>query len=144
MIRNLYKKNHKPIIVRITSYLYNFSKVSMANSSSNNSITPFAVCYVTAPDENIAKKLSHEIVEKQLAACVNIVPSITSVYSWEGKINEDSETLLIIKTRKSRVDDLSEYIRNNHPYSVAEVISVPIENGNRPYLDWIGKSLPEN
>lgn len=122
-----------------TNFLYTFSKASMATSST----TPFAVCYVTAPDETIAKKLAHEIIEKQLAACVNVVPSITSVYSWEGKINEDSEVLLIVKTRKTRVDALSEFIRSNHPYSVAEVISVPIENGNPPYLDWIGKSVPE-
>lgn len=125
---------------RLTSHLYNCSKATMATSSTNNL---FAACYVTAPDENIAKKLAHEIVEKQLAACVNIVPSITSVYSWEGKINEDSEVLLIIKTRKSRVDDLAEFIRKNHPYSVAEVISIPIENGNPPYLEWIGKTVPE-
>ncbi|XP_063707276.1 protein CutA homolog isoform X3 [Culicoides brevitarsis] len=106
-------------------------------------MTPYAVCYVTAPDETIAKKLSHEIITKQLAACVNIVPQITSVYAWEGKINEDAEVMLVIKTKKSRVDDLSEFIRANHPYSVAEVISMPIENGNPPYLDWIGKTVPE-
>ncbi|XP_063707274.1 protein CutA homolog isoform X1 [Culicoides brevitarsis] len=115
----------------------------LVKNQSSSKMTPYAVCYVTAPDETIAKKLSHEIITKQLAACVNIVPQITSVYAWEGKINEDAEVMLVIKTKKSRVDDLSEFIRANHPYSVAEVISMPIENGNPPYLDWIGKTVPE-
>uniref|UniRef100_A0A336MD55 CSON015526 protein n=1 Tax=Culicoides sonorensis TaxID=179676 RepID=A0A336MD55_CULSO len=118
-------------------------KTMASSSSSTNNATLFAACYVTVPDENIAKKLAHGIVEKKLAACVNIIPSITSVYSWEGKINEDSEMLLMIKTRKSRVDELSEYVRNNHPYTTAEVISVAIENGNPPYLDWIANTVPE-
>lgn len=126
--------------VRITSHLNFCCSQSMATSSETSL---FAVCYVTAPDEKIAKNLAHGIVGKQFAACVNIIPAITSVYSWEGKINEDSEVMMIIKTRRSRVDDLSKFIRDNHPYSVAEVISVPIENGNAPYLDWIGKTVPE-
>lgn len=102
-----------------------------------------AAVFVTAPDEIIAKKIAHGLVEQKLAACVNIIPQITSIYSWEGKINEDSEILLMIKTRASRVDDLSKFVRENHPYSVAEVIAVNIENGNPPYLEWISKTVPK-
>jgi periplasmic divalent cation tolerance protein len=80
------------------------------------------------------------MVEKKIAACVNIIPRITSIYSWEGKINEDSEILMMIKTQTTRVDELTKYIRENHPYSVAEVISTPIENGNNLYLKWIEES----
>jgi periplasmic divalent cation tolerance protein len=65
------------------------------------------------------------------------------VYEWEGKINEDSEVLLMMKTRTSRVDDLTKYVREHHPYSVAEVISTSIENGNLPYLKWINDVVPE-
>ncbi|XP_063707275.1 protein CutA homolog isoform X2 [Culicoides brevitarsis] len=126
-----------------STFSSNFARITRRSLCSSSKMTPYAVCYVTAPDETIAKKLSHEIITKQLAACVNIVPQITSVYAWEGKINEDAEVMLVIKTKKSRVDDLSEFIRANHPYSVAEVISMPIENGNPPYLDWIGKTVPE-
>lgn len=137
LLSSIFHKNHLQINLRLNTSSY----CSRTMATSSNDL--FAACYVTAPDENIAKKLAHGIVEKQLAACVNIIPSITSVYVWEGKINEDPEVLLMIKTRKSRVDDLAAFIRQNHPYSTAEVISVPIENGNPPYLEWLGKTVPE-
>lgn len=99
---------------------------------------------MTVPNDEVAKKLAHGIVSNKLAACVNIIPPITSVYEWEGKINEDSELLLMIKTRSGRVEDLVKFVRENHPYSVAEVISTPIEKGNLPYLKWIHDTVPEN
>lgn len=102
-----------------------------------------SIAYITFPDETVAKKVSHDAVTKKLAACANIIPGITSIYEWEGTINSDPEVLVMMKTRTSKVDELSRFIRENHPYSVAEVITVPIENGNPPYLDWITKSIPE-
>ncbi|XP_023706714.1 protein CutA homolog isoform X2 [Cryptotermes secundus] len=102
-----------------------------------------SVAYVTAPSEDVAKKLAHGIVANKLAACINVIPKITSIYEWKGEINEDSEVLMMIKTRTSRVDELAEYVRSNHPYEVSEVISLPIENGNPPYLDWIGETVPK-
>ncbi|XP_017783441.1 PREDICTED: protein CutA homolog [Nicrophorus vespilloides] len=101
-----------------------------------------SVAYVTVPDEAVAKKLAHGIVQENLAACVNIIPKITSVYLWKGEINEDSELLLMIKTRTAKVDELTTYVRKNHPYEVCEVISTPIQNGNPPYLNWIGDIVP--
>ncbi|KAM9491766.1 protein CutA homolog isoform 1-T1 [Salvelinus alpinus] len=102
-----------------------------------------SAAFVTCPNEQVAKDLARGIVEKKLAACVNIVPKITSVYEWQGKIQEDSEVLLMIKTRSSKVASLAEYVRSNHPYEVAEVISLPIEQGNPPYLKWLGDVVPE-
>ncbi|PSN44404.1 Protein CutA [Blattella germanica] len=102
-----------------------------------------SVAYVTAPNEEVAKKLAHGIVTNKLAACVNIIPKITSVYEWKGEINEDAEVLMMIKTRSSRIDELSQYMRSNHPYEVAEVIALPIENGNPPYLDWLSEVVPK-
>lgn len=102
-----------------------------------------SVAFVTVPDDKIAKKLAKGIIEQKLAACVNIIPNIQSIYMWEGKINEDSEYLMMIKTRTSRIDELSKWVRDNHPYSVAEVITLPIENGNLPYMKWLSESVPD-
>ncbi|CAL1536718.1 unnamed protein product [Lymnaea stagnalis] len=98
-----------------------------------------SMAFVAVPNIDVAKKLAGEIVKNKLAACVNIVPQVTSIYEWKGKIQEDSELLLMIKTLTSKVDDLSEFVRKNHPYEVAEVISAPIDNGNPPYLEWLSK-----
>ncbi|XP_016949105.1 protein CutA homolog [Drosophila biarmipes] len=102
-----------------------------------------AVAFVTTPDRESARKLARSIIDQKLAACVNIVPHIESIYLWEGKVTEDNEYLMVVKTRTSRIDELSKFVRENHPYSVAEVISLPIQNGNPPYLDWIAQSVPE-
>lgn len=101
-----------------------------------------SVAYVTVPNEEVAKNLAHGLVRGKLAACVNIIPKITSIYEWKDEINEDSELLLMIKTRTSRVGELIQYVRSHHPYEVCEVISLPIENGNEPYLKWISDIVP--
>ncbi|KAJ8943441.1 hypothetical protein NQ318_015721 [Aromia moschata] len=103
-----------------------------------------SVAYVTAPNEEVAKKIGHGLVSNKLAACVNIVPKITSIYEWEGKINEDSEVLMMIKTRTSKVNQLTSYVKANHPYTVCEVISLPIQNGNDAYLKWISDIVPSH
>lgn len=123
--------------------VYRYSTRSMSTTSPTNSYKPgtHSAAFVTAPDETVAKTLAHGLVTNKLAACVNIVPKIVSIYEWEGKINEDSEVLMMIKTTSSKVDEISKYIRENHPYTVAEVISFPIENGNPPYLEWITNVL---
>ncbi|XP_015456200.1 protein CutA homolog isoform X3 [Astyanax mexicanus] len=115
-----------------------FSMASEAYSTGMHS-----AAFVTCPNETVAKDLARGIVEKKLAACVNILPKITSVYEWQGKIEEDNELLLMIKTRTTKIPALAEYVRSNHPYEVAEVISFPIDQGNPPYLKWIGDAVPE-
>ncbi|KAL8566817.1 hypothetical protein ACOMHN_052215 [Nucella lapillus] len=96
-----------------------------------------SMAFVTVPSMDVAKKLAHGLVKEKLVACVNIIPGITSVYEWENKVEEDGELLLMMKTMTDKVDEVSKYVRNNHPYDVAEVISSKIENGNPPYLKWI-------
>ncbi|XP_055324031.1 protein CutA homolog [Sitodiplosis mosellana] len=113
----------------------------MSSTSSSYTAGASSICYVTTPNEESAKKLAGDLVSSKLAACVNILPNIQSVYEWEGKINEDLEYLLMIKTTTENVQELTTYVRENHPYSVAEVISVKIESGNPPYLDWIAKNV---
>ncbi|XP_066521462.1 protein CutA homolog isoform X2 [Hoplias malabaricus] len=115
-----------------------FSMASEGYSSGTHS-----AAFVTCPNDTVGKELARGIVERKLAACVNILPQITSVYTWQGKIEEDNEVLLMIKTRTTKIPALAEYVRSNHPYEVAEVISLPIDQGNPPYLKWIGNIVPE-
>merc|ERR1712242_579707 len=106
-------------------------------------VEPYSMAFVTAPNKDVAKSLAGGLVEKKLAACVNVIPGIISVYEWEGKIENDDEVLMMIKTRTSRIPELTDYVKTNHPYDVAEVITTSIEQGNQPYLDWLGKIVPE-
>eukprot|EP00455_Lapot_gusevi_P054797 TRINITY_DN884_c0_g1_i1.p1 TRINITY_DN884_c0_g1~~TRINITY_DN884_c0_g1_i1.p1 ORF type:complete len:121 (+),score=12.64 TRINITY_DN884_c0_g1_i1:93-455(+) len=113
----------------------------MSAEASNG--TDCSVCWVTVPSLEVGKRLAQGLVQNQLAACVNIIPGLTSVYSWEGKIQEDSELLLMIKTQTRLVPDLTAFVtnkNNGHTYDVPEVISVPIAQGHIPYLNWIKSS----
>lgn len=98
------------------------------------------VAFVTCPPDK-AEGIATSIVEGRLAACVNIVPGITSVYTWEGVVNKDSETLLIIKTNRRFYDAFETKIKELHPYDVPEIICVPIELGSKAYLSWLNQSI---
>ena len=87
--------------------------------------------------------MAESIVKEKLAACVNRVPGIESVYQWKGEIQTDAEELLIIKTRQSLLQALTEHVKANHEYDVPEVISLPITGGNLKYLEWIKESTRE-
>lgn len=91
----------------------------------------------TCPDRDTATALAEALVNGGLAACVNIVPAVESVYRWQGKIQHDEELLLIIKARNDRFDAISQLIRDRHPYELPEIIAVPINTGLSDYLAWI-------
>ena len=91
----------------------------------------------TVPDEACASALAERMVSERLAACVNIVPGITSVYLWEGKIVSDSERLLLIKTTRRCYSRLEALILQRHPYDLPEIIVLPIQQGHADYLKWI-------
>ncbi|XP_056371996.1 protein CutA homolog [Oenanthe melanoleuca] len=102
-----------------------------------------SAAFVTCPNLSVATELARALVQHRLAACVNIVPGVTSVYTWQGKLEEDSEVLLMIKTRSSRVPALSDFVRSRHPYEVPEVVALPVAQGNPPYLRWVLEAVPE-
>lgn len=98
------------------------------------------VVFITAP-RGEGEKIAGHIVEKRLAACVNIVRGIESIYWWEGKVEKDEEELLIVKTRGNILDKLIEEVKKVHPYKVPEIIAIPITAGNRDYLEWIEREV---
>ncbi|KAM6993416.1 divalent-cation tolerance protein CutA-like [Passerculus sandwichensis] len=101
-----------------------------------------SAAFVTCPNLSVATELARSLVQRRLAACVNVIPGVTSVYTWQGKLEEDSEVLLMIKTRSSRVPALSDFVRSHHPYEVPEVVALPVAQGNPPYLRWVRDSVP--
>jgi len=94
----------------------------------------------TAANQEEAEKIAQELVEKKMAACVNVF-DIASIYWWEGKIDRGTEALGIIKTRKDLIEKIIEEIKANHSYECPEVIAIPIIAGSKEYLDWIDDSV---
>lgn len=97
----------------------------------------FIVILVTASSEEEAKKIAQSLVDKRLAACVNIIKDVQSVFRWKGKISDEKELLLIIKTRKKLYKNVEEEVKRLHSYEVPEVIALPIVLGSMDYLYWI-------
>jgi periplasmic divalent cation tolerance protein len=88
-----------------------------------------------------AKKIAYTLVERQLAACVNIIPEISSIYRWKGKVEEAEEYLLLIKTTAEAFPSLCEAIQQLHPYEVPECLALNIDGGSENYLSWISDSV---
>lgn len=100
----------------------------------------YYVVFITCPVDK-GEELANFIVENKLGACVNIVDSVKSVYWWQGNIERDKESLLVVKTSKEKFPQLVERVKEVHPYTVPEIIALPIEVGNEDYLKWIDESL---
>jgi len=100
-------------------------------------MSDFIVVFVTSGSEEEALKIGRTLVEEGLAACANIVSPIRSIYRWEGKIWDEKEWLLIIKTQRSKFEDLAKRVKSLHSYSVPEIIALPITDGSPSYLKWI-------
>ena len=101
------------------------------------------VILCTVPNEKTAEKIARSVVERKLAACVNIIPQLRSIYSWQGKIEDDRELLLVIKTSHERYDALESAIVELHPYDTPEVLLLPIAKGLNKYLDWLSAQITE-
>jgi periplasmic divalent cation tolerance protein len=100
-------------------------------------MSEFIVALVTCGSEEEALKIAHALVENHLAACVNLVSPIRSIYRWEGKIWDEKEWLLIIKTQGKKFDELKTRVKSLHSYAVPEIISLPIVEGSSSYLHWL-------
>jgi periplasmic divalent cation tolerance protein len=95
------------------------------------------IIFCTCPDNISAENIARLLVQNQLAACVNIVPGITSIYTWEGKVESAQEHLLIIKAGSLNYQSIESAIHKHHPYQLPEIIAIPVERGLPEYLNWI-------
>jgi periplasmic divalent cation tolerance protein len=104
-------------------------------------VTGHLVVLSTVARAEDAERIGRALVEAGLAACVNVLPAVTSIYRWKGTLEKEEERLLLIKTRADRFDALKQALVALHPYEVPEVLALPIADGHQPYLDWLDESV---
>jgi periplasmic divalent cation tolerance protein len=93
--------------------------------------------YITCPSKEVAEQLVEQSISLKMAACANIHGPITSIYPWEGKLQHDTEWVLILKTAHSKVGDLTAFIEREHPYTIPCILQLPISGGNPSYVQWL-------
>lgn len=94
---------------------------------------------MTVPDPSTGETLARRLVEERLAACGNVIPGVVSVYRWKGAVQRDEEALVLFKTTADRVSAFVEMALEIHPYEVPEILSLPVEDGHRAYMEWVGE-----
>lgn len=99
-----------------------------------------SISFATCKDRRQAVRIARTLVREKLAACVNIVPGVASIYAWEGKVEEGREVLLVIKSRSALSKRLTARVKALHSYAVPEVVTIPIASGNPDYLRWVRES----
>lgn len=95
------------------------------------------LCLISAPDADTARRIARALVEERLAACVNVVPGVRSIYRWEGAVHEDAEHLLVAKTTAQRLAGLAERLAVIHPYALPELVALTPSGGSERYLAWV-------
>ena len=107
--------------------------------------TEALVVLCTFPDEEKARQIGAVLVEKQAAACVNVLPGLRSIYRWEGKVHDEPEVLAVMKTTRATYSALQQLILELHPYETPEVLALPVEAGSQSYLEWLaGNVMPRS
>jgi periplasmic divalent cation tolerance protein len=99
-------------------------------------VTDARVVLCTAPAE-VANSIAHALLDSRVIACSNVLPGVESHYRWKGKIETDSESLLILKTTAANVEQLFKELKALHPYEVPEMLALPVAAGSKPYLEWL-------
>ena len=99
--------------------------------------TVFQIVLTTCPDATVAERIGRTLVDERLAACVNILPPMRSIYRWKSKVEETHEQLLVIKIARAQYPAVQDRIRALHPYELPEIIAVPIADGHPEYLNWL-------
>jgi periplasmic divalent cation tolerance protein len=102
-------------------------------------MTEYILVFITAPNEKEAACISRTIVEERLAACVSIIPSVRSIYRWQGRVEDEQEVLMISKTKKLLFERLQARVKELHSYAVPEIVGLPLAEGSKQYLDWLGQ-----
>lgn len=97
------------------------------------------IVVLTATPEKDAEKIALELVESRSCACVNIISGVTSIYHWQGKLEKERESILLMKTESGKEDQIEEILKDIHPYELPELIVLPIKWGKREYLEWISE-----
>lgn len=103
----------------------------------------YIVVFITAPEEEQAKKIADQLLSKRLIACVHILPKASSLFWWQGRIDSAEEVLLILKTKEDLLDEVVKTTKKLHSYEVPEIIALPIIGGSEEYLEWINESLKD-
>lgn len=105
----------------------------------------FIVVLITVPSPDVGERIAASLLEKKLAACVNILPGVQSIYAWKGAVQKDQELMLVVKTRLELFHErLVPAVKAIHPYDVPEIIALPVVMGSQDYLDWIAaETTPE-
>ncbi len=97
----------------------------------------YCVILITVPNQAVGARIAKTLVEEKLAACVNRIPGVISVYAWQGKIEQATEELLMVKTRQNLTATVSQRVKSLHPYEVPEIVALPITGGSEAYLKWL-------
>ncbi len=105
------------------------------------SLTNYVIAYITVKDKSQSLSIGRTLIEERLAACVNVIGNMTSIYRWEGEINEDDEAVLIAKTTSEKIEALTERVKQLHTYACPCVVWIPIAGGNKEYLEWLERGV---
>lgn len=103
----------------------------------------YQIVLCTCPDNESAEKIAHLLVSQKLAACVNLIPGVKSIYQWQGQLMSDNEVQLVIKTSKERFSQINDLLDQQHPYDVPELLALDVAQGSTSYIEWLANTLNE-